>query len=79
MPGFKKSCTPFFIEALYYDELIVSMSRAQDQITALKEEIAEENEIFAELEKNMDELETLLLEIKRLLYELCKLLDVSEN
>ncbi|KAJ8734301.1 hypothetical protein PYW07_014852 [Mythimna separata] len=50
---------------------------AQDQITALKEEIAEENDIYAELEKNIDELETLLLEIKRLLYELCKLLDVS--
>ncbi|KAJ8734521.1 hypothetical protein PYW08_013771 [Mythimna loreyi] len=49
---------------------------AQDQITALKEEIAEENEIYAELEKNIDELETLLLEIKRLLYELCKLLDI---
>ncbi|PZC74425.1 hypothetical protein B5X24_HaOG207867 [Helicoverpa armigera] len=49
---------------------------AQDQITALKEEIAEENAIYEELEKSMDELETLLLEIKRLLYELCKLLDI---
>lgn len=49
---------------------------AQDQITALKEEIAEENAIYEELEKHMDELETLLLEIKRLLYELCKLLDI---
>ncbi|XP_075979320.1 coiled-coil domain containing protein 151 [Anticarsia gemmatalis] len=48
----------------------------QDQITALKEEIEEENQIYAELEKKMDELETLLLEIKRLLYELCKLLDI---
>ncbi|KAF9413826.1 hypothetical protein HW555_008094, partial [Spodoptera exigua] len=47
-----------------------------DQITALKEEIAEENAIYEELEKQMDELETLLLEIKRLLYELCKLLDI---
>lgn len=56
---------------------MILVNRAQDQITALKEEIEEENAIYAELEKDMDELETLLLEIKRLLYELCKLLDVS--
>ncbi|XP_026746499.1 centrosomal protein of 290 kDa-like [Trichoplusia ni] len=49
---------------------------AQDQITALKEEIEAENAIYEELEKNMDELENLLLEIKRLLYDLCKLLDI---
>ncbi|CAB3259241.1 unnamed protein product [Arctia plantaginis] len=48
----------------------------QEQIAALKEEIAEEEKVYLELEKKMDDLETLLLEIKRLLYELCKLLDI---
>ncbi|XP_073959970.1 uncharacterized protein [Choristoneura fumiferana] len=48
----------------------------QDQITALKEEIAAEEDAHARLQRESEDLDALLLEIKRLLYELCKLLDV---